>query len=314
VTFASPYLLLVLLALPALLFLNARLGRDDARGAFSDLRLLQGMRPTWRIRYRWFPIFLRACAVALLVVALARPQKGRAETELPGQGIDIALVMDTSSSMSGTSLGNQTRLAVAQKVIKDFIAARQDDRIGLVIFQNESLVLSPLTLDYQALQSLVDNVQSVQLNDGTGIGVGLAEAVNLLRESRARSRVAILLTDGENNNPAIEPITAAKIAQTLGVRLYTIGIIDPQSRRGAGNVNEQALGEMAKITGGRYFAADSPQALENVYANIDQLEKSRVGRTQFAAYQELAVYFLAAAVLMLAAEMVLNATVWRRAA
>jgi Ca-activated chloride channel family protein len=310
---ADPYFLLLLLALPALLLLRARLRPEPPGGGFSDLRLLEGMETTWRIRYRWVPTLLRACALALLVVALARPQKGRAETELPGQGIDIALVMDTSSSMSTTLGGKETRLAVAQRVLKDFISNRTDDRIGLVIFQNESLVLSPPTLDYQALGDLIDGVQRVQLPDGTGIGLGVAESVNLLRESKARSRVAILLTDGENNNPTIEPITAAKLAATMGIRLYTIGIIEPQSRRGAGNVNEQALTEMATLTGGRYFGADSPQALENVYRSIDQLEKSRVGRLQFAAYQEFAVYFLVATIALLALELALNATVWKRA-
>ena len=310
---ADPYLLLLLLALPPLILARTRLRPEEPRGAFSDVGLLGSMGTTWRIRYRWVPLLLRACAVALLVIAIARPQKGRAESELPGQGIDIALVMDTSSSMSATLGTKETRLAVAQRVLKDFIGNRSDDRIGLVIFQNESLVLSPLTLDYGALKDLVDNVQRVQLADGTGIGMGVAEAVNLLRESKARSRVVILLTDGENNNPPIEPITAAKLAATLGIRLYTIGIIEAQTRRGAGNVNEQALTQMANLTGGRYFAADSPEALENVCQGIDQLETSRVGRLQFAAYQELAVYFLAAAVVLLALELALNATVWRRA-
>jgi Ca-activated chloride channel family protein len=312
--FADPYLLLLLLAVPALLLLKTRLWRDAARTNFSDLGLFAGARSTWRLRFRWLPTLFRACALALLVIALARPQKAQAQTELPGQGIDIALVLDTSSSMSTTSFGADSRLAVAQRVIKDFISGRKDDRIGLVIFQNESLVLSPLTLDYDALKSLLDNVRSVNLNDGTAIGLGVGESLNLLRESRARSRVAILLTDGENNNTTLQPLAAAKIAETLGIRLYTIGVIDPRTRgRTGANVDEQALTQMAITTGGRYFSADSPQALAGVYQNIDQLEKSRVGRLQFASYDELAVYFLAGAVAILAAELALSATVWRRA-
>jgi Ca-activated chloride channel family protein len=312
--FADPYLLLLLLAVPALLLLKTRLWRDAARTNFSDLGLFAGARSTWRLRFRWLPTLFRACALALLVIALARPQKGQAQTELPGQGIDIALVLDTSSSMSTTSFGADSRLAVAQRVIKDFISGRKDDRIGLVIFQNESLVLSPLTLDYDALKSLLDNVRSVNLNDGTAIGLGVGEGLNLLRESRARSRVAILLTDGENNNTTLQPLAAAKIAETLGIRLYTIGVIDPRTRgRTNANVDEQALTQMATTTGGRYFSADSPQALAGVYQSIDQLEKSRVGRLQFASYDELAVYFLAGAVAILAAELALSATVWRRA-
>jgi Ca-activated chloride channel family protein len=311
--FADPYLLLLLLAIPALLFLKGRVWRDDTRASFSDVRLLSSMRVTWRLRFRWLPTLMRACALALLVVALARPQKGQAQSVLPGQGIDIALVLDTSSSMSTTTLGNQTRLEVAQNVIKDFINGRKDDRIGLVVFRDESLVLSPLTLDYQALDGLLDGVSQVNLNDGTAIGLGVGESLNLLRDSKARSRVAILLTDGQNNNTQLEPLAAAKIAQTLGVRLYTIGVIDPRSRGSSGNVDEKALTEMANVTGGRYFSADSPQALASVYQNIDQLEKSRVGRPQFAAYHELALYFLAGALAFVGLEFAMSATLWRRA-
>lgn len=310
--FADPYLLVLVLAIPLLLLVKWRFSRDRARAAFSDVGLLAGYRPTWRVRYRWVPTFVRAAALALLVVALARPQQGQAESELPGRGIDIALVMDTSSSMSVT-LGGESRLAVAQRVIKDFIGGRAEDRIGLVIFRDESLVLSPLTLDYDALKGLVDDVQRVNLNDGTAIGLGLGESLVLLRESRARSRVAILLTDGQNNNRTLEPLAAARIAETIGVRVYTIGILDSRARGGGANVDEEALKQMAEITGGRYFSADSPEALANVYASIDQLEKSRVGRLQFAQYDELAWYFLAGAVGLLAFELVLNATVWRRA-
>lgn len=310
--FADPYLLLLLLAIPILLYVKGRLARDRARAAFSDLSLLSGLSPTWRIRFRWVPALVRAMALALLVLALARPQKGQAESELPGQGIDIALVLDTSSSMSSTTLGRESRLEVAQRVIQDFIGGRKDDRIGLVVFRDQTLVLSPLTLDYEALKHLVGDVQRVDLSDGTAIGLGLGESLNLLRESKARSRVAILLTDGQNNNRTVEPLAAARIGQTLGVRVYTIGVIERNVRGGGVNVDEEALRQMAEITGGRYFAADSPEALAGVYESIDQLEKSRVGRLQFAAYDELAVYFLAGAVVLLALELALNATVWRR--
>jgi len=314
VRFADPYLLLLLAALPVLLVARARLSRRPSGTAFSDLGLLAGARRTWRVRYSWVPTLLRAGALALLVLALARPQKGMANSELPGQGIDIALVLDTSSSMSTTTFGGGSRLAAAQRVIKDFISGRKDDQIGLVVFRDESLVLSPLTLDYDALKGLVDQAQQVNLPDGTAIGLGVGESLNLLRESKARSRVVILLTDGQNNNSTLDPLAAAKIAQTLGVRIYTIGVIDKSARGGGSNVDEQALTQMANVTGGRYFAADSPEALAGVYDSIDKLEKSRVGRIQFAAYEELAVYFLGGALALLALELFLNATVWRRAA
>lgn len=309
--FADPPLFVLLLAIPALLFIRRYLSDGGGTsGVFSSLGLLAGYRPTWRVRYRWAPTALRALALILLVVALARPQTGQAGADLPGEGIDIVLVLDTSSSMTIGYGQGQTRAESARDVLTEFIDGRADDRIGIVIFRNESLVLSPLSTDYEALKRLVGDAQQVNLPDGTGIGVGLAEAVNLLRESRARSRVAILMTDGENNNRMIEPMVAARIAETLGVRLYTIGVIDS---RGAGGVDERALREMADLTGGRYFAADNPQALGEVYDSIDRLERSLVGRIQFVTYNELAIYFLAAALVVLALEQVLRATVWRRA-
>jgi Ca-activated chloride channel family protein len=259
------------------------------------------------------PTFLRAGAIALLIVAVARPQAGQAESELPGQGIDIALVMDTSSSM-GSGLGTDTRLDVSKRVITNFIEGRTNDRIGLVIFRGSSLVLSPLTLDYDALTNIVQHVQDINLPDSTAIGLGLSDALNLLRESRARSRVVILLTDGEQNAGSIEPLAAARIAETLGIRVYTIGVIAQGAREGGAlNVDEEALRQMAEITGGRYYPAESEQGLADIYDNIEQLEKSRVGRPQFGAYNELAPYFLAAALALLALEIGGRATVWRQA-
>jgi Ca-activated chloride channel family protein len=314
VRFADPYLLVLLAAIPLLLFLKGRFVHDSGSGGFSSVSLLAGFRPTWRLRYRWLPTIVRALAIAFVVIAIARPQTGQAESELPGQGIDIGLVFDTSSSMTSFNLGDDTRLAAAQRVLDDFIAGREEDRIGLVIFRSEALVLSPLTLDYEALRTLVTGVEQVNLNDGTAIGTGLGEGLNLLRDSRARSRVAILLTDGQNNGGELEPLAAARVAETLGIRVYTIGLLETGSRAGStSNVDERALQEMANITGGRYFAAESEGALEAIYQNIDRLEKSRVGRTQFAAYNELAVYFLAGAVLLLALELALRSTVWRQA-
>ena len=308
---ADPYALALLAAIPVLLFLRSRLSRGGA-GAYSDLSLFAGMRPTWRVRFRWLPTAFGALAIALLVVALARPQKGQAETQLPGQGIDIVLVLDTSSSMSAT-MGRGTRMEVSQRVLQDFIKGRAEDRVGLVIFRETSVVLSPMTLDYEALTGLVGKVNEVNLSDGTAIGVGLSDALNLLRDSRARSRVVVLLTDGENNSGNIEPAVAARLAQTLGIRVYTIGAVDSRTRRGGQpNVDERALTEIARVTGGQYFAADSEETLDAVYKDIDRLEKSRVGRTQFGAYDEYAVYLLVVALAMLGTEMALRSTVWRQ--
>jgi len=309
-TFADPNLLFLLLAIPVALLIKARTGEGNGAGGFSNLELLSGFRPTWRIRYRWLPTAIRAGAIALLVVAIARPQVGRADSDLPGQGIDIALIVDTSGSMTATQLGPEdTRLDSAKRVLVDFIQGRTDDRLGLVVFRAGPLVLSPLTVDYEALTAVVEDVDEVSLPDGTAIGVGLSEALNLLRESRARSRVAILLTDGENNAGDIEPLAAARIAETLGIRVYTIGVIEAGRR----TVDERALTEMAELTGGRYYQASSEQALEAIYAGIDQLEKSRIDRSQFGVFDEYAGYFLAAALGLLAFELLLRNTAWRQA-
>lgn len=310
--FADPALLALVAVIPLLVLLKLRFSRVPAVVAFSNLSLLAGYRPTWRIRYRWLPGALRALALTMLVVAIARPQTGQAETLLPGQGIDVALVLDTSSSMSAGYLGDDTRMVVAQRVLQDFVKGRENDQIGLVVFRDRSLVLSPLTLDYEALDRTIASVDQINLPDGTAIGIGLADAVELLRESRARSRVAVLLTDGENNAGSVEPLVAARIAETLGIRVYTIGAIT-RSGNNEANVDERALREMAELTGGRYFPAESEDALAAIYNSIDDLEKSRVGRAEYGAYNELAVYFLAAALCFLVLEVVLRAAVWRRA-
>ena len=312
-SFADPYLLAALLLLPLLLFVRSRIGDGSVPGGFSNLALLSGFKPTWRLRYRWVPTLLRAGAIALLIVAIARPQRSQADSELPGQGIDIALVLDTSSSM-GSGLSERTRLEVAQTVITDFIEAREEDRIGLVTFRASSIVLSPLTLDYEALTQLIARVNEVNLDDGTAIGIGLSEGLNLLRESRARSRVAIVLTDGEQNAGSVQPLEASRIAESLGIRVYTIGVIAEGARSsGSVNVDEEALRQMAEVTGGRYFPAESEEGLAQIYDSIEELEKSRVGRPQFGAYEELAPYFLAAALLLLVLEVGLRSTVWRQA-
>jgi Ca-activated chloride channel family protein len=311
VRFEDPYFLALIALVPLLLFLKSRFIKEERAGQFSNLSLLGTYRPTWRIRFRWLPTAVRAIALVMLVIALARPQAGQADSELPGQGIDIVFVMDASSSMGSNFSGQDTRLKVAQRVLTDFVDGRKNDRLGLVVFRDGSIVLSPLTLDYDALKRLVDSVGQVSLPDGTAIGTGLGDGLNLLRDSRARSRVAILLTDGENNSGAIEPLQAARIAETLGMRVYTIGLI---ARSGNSlNVDERALREMAQVTGGRYFGAESEQSLAQIYESIDELEKSRIGRPQFGAYDELAVYFLVGALLLLAGELALRSTAWRTA-
>ena len=199
---ADPWLLLLLLLLPLCWLLARLLGRHRGAGALriSNVAPLRDLPRTWRMRYRWALIALRFAGAALLIVALARPEVGRASARIPTQGIDVVIALDVSGSMLDPGLSAKTKIDGAKQAIDEFISQRKNDRVGFVIFESESRVISPLTLDYSALRSLVDKVNNGDSPpDGTAIGLGIADATNLLRESRAKSRVIILATDGENN-------------------------------------------------------------------------------------------------------------------
>jgi Ca-activated chloride channel family protein len=318
VTFATPWLL-SLLPLAALV-LAWRWWRRPARPvlAVADLGLFAsaaGTHTSWRIRLRWLPAALRVAAVALLIVALARPQRGLAVTSIPEEGIDIALAFDVSGSMSERTQGGgfgalgPTRLDAAKEVISDFVDTLQGDRAGLVIFQARALVMSPLTLDHAALKRTVGESASDFLPDGTAIGLGLSEALNLLRDSEARSRVVVLLTDGQNNAGEVEPLQAAQLAKALGIRVYTIGFT---SQRGSGEVDESMMRSIATDTGANYYDASTLDELAKAYDDIGALERSRVGERRFTRYEEFGPWIAAAALALLAVESMLRGTVLRR--
>ena len=313
VQFATPLALLLLLGLPLLLLWELRGARRRPALRLSSVSAARALPSTWRLRLRWATTGLRLATLLLVVVALARPQSGQADALLPQEGIDIVLVLDTSSSMRTAVTDGEPRLAVAQRVLREFASGRDRDRLGLVVFRSRSLVLSPLTLDYGAFQSLVDQADAVDLPDGTAIGLAMTDALNLLRDSTARSRVVILLTDGDNNRPEVAPLSAARIAEALGVRVYTIGVTGGAAGQELLlSVNETVLTEMAELTDGRYFRATDPDTLAQVYDTIDALERSRVGQERFAALDELAVYLLAAAIGLLLAEVFVSSVVLRR--
>lgn len=313
VQFDWPLVLLLLALVPflALWQLRGRSARPVMR--LSSLAGARAAAPTWRVRLRWLPAVLRLAAIALLIVAVARPQSGRADTLLPQEGIDIVLVLDTSTSMRQPVVDGDSRLAIAQRVLRAFVAERETDRLGLVAFRSRSLVLSPLTVDYSAFQTLVDSADDLELPNGTAIGLALADAINLLRDSTAESRTVILLSDGENNRPEVEPDEAARIAQALGIRIYTIGVTDAAGASAFGpfQLNDTALRTIADLTGGRYFPA-SPETLGDVYDAIDSLERSRVGPERFASVDELAPYVLGLGLALLAFEVLLTTFAIRR--
>ncbi len=304
--FAQPWALAVAAAIipVALLAFLVRRRGVSIPSAAGILRL----RATWRLRLARVRPLLRLAAIALFAVALAGPRIGDANAVVKGEGIDIALSLDISSSMTTSQLGKESRLEASKQVIRDFIKGRENDRIGLVVFQRDALALSPPTLDYRALDKVVDDTDSGLLADGTGIGVGLATALNMLRESTAASRIVILLTDGEQNAPSLTPEDAAELAVALRIKVYTIGVLDSGNR----GVDEKRLRAISEETGGRYFSADNPQALADVYEEIGDLEKTNVGRDRFEQFTELVPWFALPAALLLLADLVLGATWLRR--
>lgn len=303
-----------LLAIPALvLLLLPRLFARHTRPVLlvadlSPLRL--AARSTWRTRLRWLPAALRAAAIVLLVVALARPREGIAEAVLPEEGIDVILVADVSTSMSQRMPGGNTRIAALREVLSEFVDEMEQGRIGLVAFQSRAIPLSPLTGDHRAIRDRVEQLAPGLVPDGTAIGVGIAEALNLLQDSPALSRAVVLLTDGQNNTGDIEPATAAQTAQALGARLYTIGFHSGNAL--FEEIDREGLTELAELTSGRYFDATSEEELAEAYREVARLESSMLGERRFTTYREFGPWFAAAAAALLVADGLLRVTWFRR--
>ena len=314
--FDDPALLALLALVPLYGWALWRLGREP-QPSYLLPRLSAAERdaPVGRI-LRSLPWLgaLRAAAAVLIIVAIARPQATTVQAVRPAEGIDIVLAIDTSSSMTQYQLaGDETRIDAARRVARDFVALREDDRVGLVIFQRRSLVLSPLTLDIEAIDTLIEtSVRSGIIPDGTALGLAMAEAVDLLRDSQAASRVVVALTDGENNVPGITTQQAAAVARALGVRIYTIGLPAAQRTSPAVSLNELPLIYAADETGGRYFRASDADELAAAYAEIAQLERARVGEETLLRSRELAPVLLIAALGLILLEVGARVGPWRR--
>ena len=303
-------------ALIAVVLLGAvlEIRRERVRPAsmlFSSLGLLPPSRGSWRVRTRWLLLPVRVVAATALITALAAPSVVQASFEVPAEGIDIVIALDTSSSMTSADFGGKPRIVAAKAVINDFLGGLKNDRAGVVIFSAEGMVLSPLTLDYAAAQRLIQPIEPGKiLDDGTAIGTGLATALNVLRTSTARSKVVVLATDGQNNIGAIEPLDAAQMAKALGIRVYTIGVAP--TGRGAGEIDESLMKRMSDIAGGQYYRASDETALRNVYAEIDALEKARVGSRGFIETNDASLPFVFLGLGFLVLELVLTTTLFRR--
>ena len=311
IRFDAPWALalLALVVIAAALELRRERGRSGGV-LFSSLGLVPRAHGSWRVRMRWLLLPLRVVAATALIVALAAPSVVHAAFDVAAEGIDIVIVVDTSSSMTTPDLEGQPRIEVVKKVVHDFLGGLKNDRVGIVIFSAESMVLSPLTLDYAAAQRLMEPVAAGRpLRDGTAIGTGLATGINVVRESTARGKVAILLTDGQNNSGDVQPSDAAQIAKLIGVRLYTIGAVAARSRA---DVDEALMKRMAEMTGGLYFRASDETALRDVYREIQTLEKARVGTRAFISTEDASLPFAAAGAGLLALQLLLALTVFRR--
>ncbi len=315
--FEDPWLLALLLVVGAALLLNVLRARRPGTGLlFSSLGLVPSAREGWRVRWRWTLILLRGAALVAFVIALARPQIVRASVESVAEGIDVVLVLDTSGSMSERGLGGSTKIDAVKRVVRDFLGGLRNDRVGIVTFSGEAIVLGPPTLDYAASQKLVEPIDTGTLAGGTAIGTGLATGINVLRDSQAKSKVVILLTDGENNSGDITPLDAANMAKLLDVRVYTIGAVSvtttPDKDVSSDSVDEQLMRKIAEDTGGHYYSVSDENSLAQVYREIESLEKSHVGTRDFVDYQEAHLGFLALGIAILFAELVLGATAFRR--
>jgi len=325
ITFVNPYFL-ALLALIPFAFIWGRKRRNGRKVNLQmpDLGPIKNIRS---LRAMVFPYLdtLRALSFILFVIAFARPQLTLKEEEVKAEGIDIMMIMDISSSMLAQDF-KPDRLEVSKKVAIQFVEKRPFDRIGLVVFSGESFTQCPLTTDHRVLKDFLDGLQCGLLEDGTAIGMGLASAVNRLKDSDAKSKVIILLTDGVNNSGYIKPMTAAEIAQELDTKVYTIGVgsvgqaLSPISRRSDGRyvfgmakveIDEGLLNEISEMTGGRYYRATDEQSLEAIYAEIDRLEKTEMDINTFKRYSEEYGRFLFLGLILLLSEIVLRHTIFK---
>ncbi len=313
IQFRDPWLL-SLLVLVAVAFALTVLRERRPRGGvlFSSLGIVPTRQAPLRVRLRWVLVPLRFVVLTLFVLALARPEVVRAAVESYSEGIDIVLVIDNSGSMDERTFGGISKLEAVKKVVHDFLGGLSNDRVGMVAFAGDAVVLGPLTLDYSASQRLAENMDTGALTGGTAIGTGLATGINVLRESTAASKVVILLTDGENNAGQISPLDGSRIANLLGIRVYTIGAVGAGAEPSGETVDEQLMRQMANVTGGRYFRASDESSLRQIYGEIERLEKSRVGIREFTEYDEVHLPLLAAGAALFLLEVVLVATLFRR--
>jgi len=321
ITFAHPYLLLLLLVIPLMVvWYIMRYRKQKPALQFSNISLFKGVHKTFRQRAYPLLFALRMVTIGALIIALARPQSMLSRQEMKVEGIDIVLAMDVSGSMLAEDF-KPNRLEAAKNVASDFIEGRKTDRMGLVVFSGEAFTQVPLTIDHNVLLNQLSSLKSGMIKDGTALGDGLATAINRIKDSEAKSKVIILLTDGINNQGAVDPQSAAEIAALYNIRLYTIGVgtqglapypfRDPFGRVRYQNVpvelDENLLTQMAQSTvDGQYFRATNKKSLQQIFKQIDEMEKSKIDVTQYAQTKDEYLGWLILAALALLAEILLG--------
>lgn len=324
------YLLLVWIPMIWLYIYREKRSRPAVR--YSDISLVSKLQPSLVVKLQHAPFFLRVIGFGLLIVALSRPQKGHTEQEVTTHGVDIMLILDVSTSMRALDFKPNNRLFVAKETIKKFIQKRKHDRIGLVIFAGRSYTKCPLTLDYNILAQFIDDIRFEEIEDGTAIGTAIATAANRLKQSPAKSRLMILLTDGANNRGEITPLIAAKAAAELDMKIYTIGVgkdgkvpypvdlvnpwtgkvVKKEVRMMDSDLDEQTLVDVASATNGAYYRAHNTKKLEEIYNTIDKLEKTEIKTMSYTTYSEHFFPWLFAGCIVLVLELFLKHTRFRR--
>ena len=324
IEFANPKLLWLLLLVPmSILWYVLRHKKQEASVRFSDMKGFVKLPKTWKAYLRHLLFALKMAALTLLIVALARPQSSSTNSTSNIEGIDIVMAMDVSGSMLARDL-KPDRLTAAKRVASDFVEGRPGDRMGLVIFSGESFTQVPLTTDHVVMLNMLAEMKNGLIDDGTAIGDGLATAISRLKDSEAISKVIILLTDGLNNAGSVDPYTAGEMAKLFGIRVYTIGVgsygtapypvqtpFGTQIQQMKVEIDEKLLTQIANMTGGKYFRATSNQKLDEVYQEIDKLERSKIEVTEFRRLHEEFYPLVAWALALLLLEFLLRKTIFR---
>ncbi|HOZ51401.1 MAG TPA: VWA domain-containing protein [Chitinophagaceae bacterium] len=325
ITFAHPQFFFLLLLIPLFIIWQYQFKKKSQPTLMvSTLNGLQKLPTTWKVKWRGILNVLRVLSFIFIVIAMARPQNSNINETVNSEGLDIVMSLDISGSMLAEDF-RPNRIEAAKKVAQEFIENRPTDRIGLVIFSGESFTQCPLTTDQNVLKEQLKNIRSGLLEDGTAIGMGLATAVERLRNSKAKTKIIILLTDGVNNSGLIDPITALEIAKAYKIRVYTIGVGTQGSapypvKDQFGNtemkmmpvqIDETLMQKISKETGGKYFRAIDNNSLAKVYKEIDRLEKTKIEINSFKRYAELFLPYAMLGLLFLFLEIVLRNTVFR---